>query len=253
MDRTVGIVTPAGEEMACAEHLASTELPHVGPRPEHDSADGNVGDKFGDAGFRLVHITDPANPSEVGRYIDPNGNNSGRGLGRRPELRPARARQRPGLRPVHLPLHRRTPKADELQKATGPAGPPAPSFRLRQRGAGLHHPVAIRIRDEHTINEARMDVSGVRREDPDEIEPILCAVHHQHVAVRASAEPGVVSASRVLPLAGLVRFRRSRRRQSEGRQHHHRHDHERSLHRVPLLAIDLPGTTCRTHARIHLR
>lgn len=71
---------------------------------------------------------------------------------------------------------------------------------------GLHHPVAIRIRDEHAVGEAGMDVSGVRREHPDEVEPILGAVHHQDMAVRASAEPGVVSAGRVLPLTRLVRI-----------------------------------------------
>ncbi|HZA78462.1 MAG TPA: ATP-binding protein, partial [Acidimicrobiales bacterium] len=81
---------------------------------------------------------------------------------------------------------------------------------------GLHHPVAVRIRDEHSVNKAGMDVSSVRREHPDEIKPILGAVHHQHMAVGASAEPGVVSASRVLPLTGLVRFRRSRRRKPKG-------------------------------------
>src|SRR5918994_1485791 len=84
----------------------------------------------------------------------------------------------------------------------------AVAARTPAKGGGLHHPVAVRIRDEHTVNKAGMDVSGVRREHPDEVEPILGAVHHQNMAVGASAEPGVVSARRVLALTGLVRFRR---------------------------------------------
>ena len=38
-------------------------------------ADRHLHPKPPTGGFRLVHITDPANPTEVGRYVDPNGNN----------------------------------------------------------------------------------------------------------------------------------------------------------------------------------
>src|SRR5829696_6843786 len=74
----------------------------------------------------------------------------------------------------------------------------------RRCAAGLHQPVAVRVRDEHTVNEAGMDVSRVRREHPDEIKLILGAIDHQHMAVRAPAESRRVSAGGALPLAGLV-------------------------------------------------
>jgi hypothetical protein len=82
--------------------------------------------------------------------------------------------------------------------------------------AGLDDPVAVGVRDEHTVNETSVNVSRVRREHPDEIELVLGAVRHQHMAVRAATESGVVTASRVLPLAGLVRICRCGRRKPKG-------------------------------------
>jgi hypothetical protein len=58
------------------------------------------------------------------------------------------------------------------------------------KGAGLDDPVAVRVRDEDTVNETSVNVSRVRWEHPDEIELLLGAIHHQHMAVRASAESG---------------------------------------------------------------
>ena len=44
--------------------------------------------------------------------------------------------------------------------------------------AGLNDPVAVRVGDEHTINQTSVNMSRVRREHPDEIELVLGAGHH---------------------------------------------------------------------------
>ena len=57
-------------------------------------------------GFRVVDITDPANPDRGRPLHRPRRQQLlGRGPGRGPERRPHRPGQRPGLRPVHLPVH----------------------------------------------------------------------------------------------------------------------------------------------------
>jgi hypothetical protein len=96
-----------------------------------------------------------------------------------------------------------------------------------------------------------MDMSGVRREHPDEIEPILGAVHHQHMAVGPPPNPASFRPVELSPWPGWFGSADAADANPKDVSTTAATTNARFIAYPSLQRTPYPSTT-RTHARIHL-